>query len=122
MKGLCDRTQDPVFCGARANYDRYLVTKPELAVVTKRLRGGRTGALKFALSKISRVGVRVTKADGTPVLVRSVGVLGYGRRSILWKAPRAKGVYTVTLSADDLAGNPGSTAGQVEVLAPRKKR
>ena len=122
MKGLCDRTQDPVFCGARANYDRYLVTKPALAVVTRRLRGGRTDALKFSLSKISRVGVRVTKADGTPVLVRSVGVLGYGRRSILWTAPRHSGAYTITVSAVDLAGNAGSAAGSIDVLRAKKKK
>src|SRR3954453_624784 len=122
MKGLCGRTQDPVFCSARANYDRYLVEPPRLALLTKRLRGGRTGALTFSLSKISRIGVRVTRGDGVPVLVRQVGVLGYGRRSILWKAPRAKGIYTVTLTAVDLAGNAGSAAGPVEVLKPAKKR
>src|SRR4051812_22387410 len=121
MKGLCDRTQDPAFCGARANYDRYLVTKPALAVVTKRLRGGRTGALRFSLSKISRVGVRVTKADGAAVLVRSLGVLGYGRRFILWKPPRHSGAYTITLSAVDLAGNTGSAAAPIEVLRAKKR-
>jgi hypothetical protein len=121
MKGLCDRTQDPVFCGARDSYDRYLVTKPQIAVVSKRLRGGQTGSLKLSLSKISRVGVRVTRADGSPVLVRQVGVLGYGRRSILWKPPRHSGAYTVTLTAVDLAGNAGSAAGPLEVLRAKKK-
>jgi hypothetical protein len=122
MKGLCDRTQDGVFCGAEANYDRYLVEEPRLAVVSKRIRGGQTGALTFTLSKISRVGVRVTKPDGTPVLVRQVGVFGYGRRSIAWIPPRHSCACTVTLTAVDLAGNSGSAAGPIEVLRAKKKR
>ena len=122
MKGLCDRTQDAVFCGAEANYDRYLVEKPRLAVVSTRIRGGQAGPLKFTLSKISRVGVRVTNADGTPVLVRQVGVLGFGRRSILWTPPRHSCACTVTLSAVDLAGNTGSAIGPIEVLRAKKKR
>lgn len=122
MKGLCDRTQDTVFCGAEANYDRYLVEKPRLAVVSTRIRGGQAGPLKFTLSKISRVGVRVTNTDGTPVLVRQVGVLGFGRRSILWTPPRHSCACTVTLSAVDLAGNTGSAIGPIEVLRAKKKR
>jgi hypothetical protein len=122
MKGLCDRTQDAVFCGAKANYDRYLVEKPRLAVVSKRIRGGETGALKFTLSKISRVSVRVTRADGPALLVRQVGVFGYGRRSISWAPPRHSCACTVTLTAVDLAGNTGSITGPIEVLKAKKKR
>ena len=121
MKGLCARTKDQVFCGARANYDRYLRQKPVLQLVSKRIRGGQSGPLKFALSKISRVGVRVTRADGEAALVRQVGVLGYGRRSILWTPPRHSGSYTVTLTAVDLAGNTGSVSGPLQVLRAHKK-
>jgi hypothetical protein len=122
MKGLCDRTEDAVFCGAEANYDRYLVEKPSLAVVSKRIRGGQAGALRFTLSKVSRVGVRVTKADGTALLVRQAGVFGYGRRSIAWTPPRHSCACTVTLTAFDLAGNTGSATGPIEVLRAKKKR
>jgi D-glucuronyl C5-epimerase C-terminus len=122
MRGLCDRTQDPVFCSAREHYDTYLVTKPQLQLLTTRVRGGTTGALKFRLSKISRIGVRVTRADGTAVLVRQAGVLGYGRRAIAWSVPRRKGIYTVALTAVDLAGNAQSISGPVEVLKPKQKR
>jgi hypothetical protein len=122
MKGLCDRTEDAVFCDAKANYDRYLVEKPVLGVVSKRIRGGQTGALKFTLSKISRVGVRVTKADGTALLVRQAGIFGYGRRSITWTPPRHSCACTVTLTAVDLAGNTGSTTGPLQVLRAKKKK
>jgi hypothetical protein len=122
MGGLCNRTQDPVFCDAEQHYDTYLVQKPQLALLTTRVRGATTAGLKFRLSKISRIGVRVTRADGTAVLVRQVGVLGYGKRGITWQVPRRKGVYTVALTAVDLAGNTQSISGPVEVLKPKKKR
>jgi D-glucuronyl C5-epimerase C-terminus len=122
MGGLCTRTQNPVFCGAVQSYDRYLVEKPRLALLTTRVRGGTDAALRFSLSKISRIGVRITRADSAPVLVRQAGVLPYGRRTVTWSAPRRKGVYTVTLTAVDLAGNAQSVAGPVEVLKPKKKR
>src|SRR5262249_2691717 len=51
MKGLCTRTKNQVFCGARANYDRYLHEKPVLQLVSKRIRGGQSGPVKFRLSK-----------------------------------------------------------------------
>jgi hypothetical protein len=54
--------------------------------------------------------------------VRPVGVLPYGRRTITWSAPRRTGVYSVTLTAVDLAGNVQSVAGPVEVLKPKKKK
>jgi hypothetical protein len=36
--------------------------------------------------------------------------------------PRRRGIYTVTLAARDLAGNPATASGDVEVLKPRKKK
>jgi hypothetical protein len=64
----------------------------------------------------------VTKDDGTPLLVRQVGVFGYGRRSISWAPPRHSCACTVTLTAVDLAGNTGSATGPIEVLRAKKKR
>ena len=37
-------------------------------------------------------------------------------------ARRRAGDYTVTLAARDLAGNPATATGDVEVLKPRKKK
>src|SRR4051794_12217574 len=122
MRGLCGRTDDQVFCDAVEHYDRYLVEKPALALLTTRVRGRTLATLRLKLSKISRIGVRITRADGKPVLVRQVGVLPYGRRSIAWSAPRRKGIYTVALTAVDLAGNTQSVSGPVEVLKPKKRR
>ena len=122
MTGLCARTDDAVFCDARDDFDRYLTEKPDLALLTRRVRGGASGALRFSLSKISRVSVRVTRADGTPVLARTGVLLGYGRRAFAWLAPRRKGVYSVALTAVDVAGNTQAISGSVQVLKPKKRR
>ena len=53
---------------------------------------------------------------------RYVGALTYGRHTLGWEVPRKKGGYTVSLAVRDLAGNPASVSGDVEVLPPRKKR
>ena len=50
------------------------------------------------------------------------GVIGRGTRSVTWTVPRRPGVYTVALAATDLAGNPGTATGTVEVLKPKRAR
>jgi hypothetical protein len=120
LSSLCQRTATPVYCDTKANFDRYLTEKPGLELLTRRLRGGRRGSVRFALSKISRVGVRIALGD-RPVLVRQLGTLGRGRRAIAWTAPRRAGLYAVALTAVDLAGNTQTVSGQIEVLKPRRR-
>ena len=122
LTGLCDRTQEPVYCDAELHFTTYLEVPPELAVRTTRLRGGKAGTLKFSLSKISRTTVRVTAPDGESVLSVAAGTVGRGTRTIAWTPPRKAGIYTVRVDATDLAGNAGSAEGQVEVLKPRKRK
>lgn len=118
LRSLCTRTREPVYCDTARSFRLYLGEAPLLVLATRRLRGGRTGRLRFELSKISSVALRITR--GERVLVdRAAGVLGYGTRTMGWAVPRRAGAYTVTLSARDLAGNSGTTTATVEVVAPR---
>jgi len=43
------------------------------------------------------------------------GTLAHGTKSLRWRTPKRTGDYTVTVSATDLAGNPGSASGPVTV-------
>ncbi len=122
LASLCDRTLAAVYCGAEANFTTYLTVPPALTLRTLRVRGGERRALTFSLSKISRVTVRVTAPDGRAALVTDAGVIGRGTRSVTWAVPRRPGVYTVALAATDLAGNPGTATGTVEVLKPKRAR
>jgi hypothetical protein len=90
-----------------------------VSLVSKRLRGGQQGTLKFRLSKISRVTLRVRRGSRT-VLYRSA-ILGYGLKRELFLVPRAAGTYSVSIAATDLAGNAASATGTLLVLAPRKR-
>ena len=87
---------------------------------TTELRGGRYGRISLDLSKISLVTLRIER-DGKLVHTRYVGPLAHGQRSLGWAVPRRAGVYTVELTALDLAGNPGSAEAPIDVLPPPKK-
>jgi hypothetical protein len=64
LTSLCDRTAEPVYCTAESHFTDYLTTPPEIDVRTARLRGGKRGAVRFSLSKISSATVRVTAPNG----------------------------------------------------------
>jgi hypothetical protein len=122
LTNLCSRTAEPVYCTAESHFTTYLTTPPELTLITERLRGGATRTLRFSLSKISRATVTVTAPDGDRVLSVAAGVIGRGKRSVAWKVPRKAGTYTLRVDATDLAGNPASVEGPVEVLKPRRRK
>ncbi len=113
LESLCDRFPEDVYCDAERNFTRYLDEAPEVRLQTRRLRAGRTAALRFRLSKISTVWVRVTRGD-TVVLSRSA-LLSYGRKAQQLTVPRRRGTYDVTFVATDLAGNRGVLETTVDV-------
>ena len=118
LQNLCERTGTPVYCETGARFDQYLHEAPVLEIVSSRVRGGRPVALRFRVSKISRVSVRVERGDR--VVAAWSSVLGGGQRSFTWSAPKRRGDYEVHVSATDLAGNSSSVKDVVEVLKPRK--
>jgi hypothetical protein len=121
LGNLCERTGDGLYCDGRTRFAGYLTQPPELRVTTPRLRAGRSGEVRFRLSKRSAVSVSLSRG-GRVVLQRSLGTLPYGRRSIAVTPPRGAGDYTVALSAVDMAGNPGATSADVQVLPARRAR
>jgi hypothetical protein len=122
LTNLCDRTAESVYCTAETHFTEYLTTPPAIRLRTKRVRGGKRAALRFRLSKISSATVRVTAPDGRTVLSLALGTVGRGTRSAEWKAPRRAGDYLVQVDATDLAGNPASVEGPVEVLPPKRRK
>jgi hypothetical protein len=121
LESLCNRTADPVFCGAEEHFTLYLSQPPVVTLTTTELRGGKYGRIRLTLSKISNVSLRITRGSKL-VHSRYVGTLARGKHSLGWQVPRKRGGYEVELDVRDLAGNPASTAGEVEVLKPLKKK
>ena len=106
---LCARTAAVEYCGAAQHFTAYLAIPPAVQVLPRTLRPNRVGKLRFTLSKISRVTVTVS---GRTVFS---GTLARGTKSLRWRAPKRTGDYAVTVSATDLAGNPGGASGTVTV-------
>jgi hypothetical protein len=118
LSGLCQRTGDPVFCTATAHFTDYLTIPPTLQVLPTQLRAGAIGRLRFRLSKISRVSVRLLR--GTRVVQSAtLGTYYRGTKRIRWRAPRRPGAYQLQVLATDLAGNDGSASGVVPVTRRR---
>ena len=86
-----------------------------MKLASRRLRSGTYGKLKMSLDKISGVTLRITRGEKL-VHTRYVGSLSRGAHTLGWQVPRRRGLYTVTLAVRDLAGNPGTATGDVEVL------
>jgi len=121
LNSLCTRTKDLLYCGTRDNLTRYTETAPVLELATTRLRGGTYAKIHMAIDKLSSVTLRITR-EGTVVHARSVGSLARGPHTLGWQVPRKAGAYEVELIARDMAGNPGSVSGPLEVLKPKKKK
>jgi hypothetical protein len=119
---LCDRLGTPVYCDTAQSFTDQLTQPPTVAPLTRRIRGGKPAQLKFQLSKISRVGVTVIDARRRTVFSTSA-VAGHGDRFFTWtKTPAKAGLYTLRVSATDLAGNRAPLAeGPLRVLKPARK-
>jgi hypothetical protein len=114
LQQLCTRTQAPVYCTTAQHFQAYETTPPALTqlTTTSRNRGG--FALRFRLSKISRVGVTVTNDADRTVFATSAS-FGYGVHSFTIPRIKKAGTYGVVLAATDLAGNFARITGDLQI-------
>jgi hypothetical protein len=121
LANLCKRTKTEVYCTTADRFVAYKSQPPVVEVRPRTLRGGRAGRVRFTLSKISNVTLRIRRA-GRLVEERPFGAVGYGKRSFGWDVPRRAGHYSVALTVRDLAGNPAAATATVKVLKPKRKK
>jgi hypothetical protein len=114
LQQLCTRTQAPVYCTTAQHFQAYLTTPPTLTQLTTRARNRGAFALRFRLSKISRVGVTVTNSADRTVFATSAS-FGYGSRSVTVPRIKQAGAYGVVLTATDLAGNFARITGNLQI-------
>ena len=99
LKGLCDRTQDRVYCTYSTRFTNYMHEHEKLRYVGPRsARARRAVPLTFRLSKISCVTVTVKR--GASTVFSSRVLQPYGTRSFTF-VPRSAGTYTVEFTAYD---------------------
>jgi D-glucuronyl C5-epimerase C-terminus len=113
LQQLCARTAAPVYCTTAQHFQADLTTPPALALLTGRARLHKATRLRFRLSKTSRVGI-VVLAGNTTILSTSA-TFGHGVGSFAIPSPKRTGIYTVRLSATDLAGNFNQILGTLSV-------
>ncbi|HEY2201979.1 MAG TPA: D-glucuronyl C5-epimerase family protein [Solirubrobacteraceae bacterium] len=107
---------DAIYCTTAQRFTADLHTPPAIALLTSTLRGGTRGGVQISLSKVSNVGLTIRR--GGNVVWTNRATLEHGKPRLLWTAPKNKpGVYSITLTATDLAGNSASAAGTVTVTS-----
>ena len=121
LRSMCTRTDDPVYCDTELRFAQYELEQPVVSLATTTLRGGTLGKFKVRLSKISRVGLKFSRA-GKVAYVKPAVVVGHGTPTLSVTVPRKAGVYDVAVTAVDLAGNVGTAEGTIDVLKPKKRK
>ncbi len=119
LQNLCKRVAQPVYCDTAARFKADEQEPPTVTASTRRIRTGRRARISFGLDKISRVGMTIRTRAGAVVFATSA-VVGRGSHWYGWSRPAKPGLYTVTLTATDLAGNRGEPAqGNLRILKAR---
>ena len=113
LGNLCRRTDVRTYCAAQRRFARYEREPPRIHLSrTGRLRAQRGTALRFSLSKLASVRVRVTSAAGVTV-ARTMDV-PRGTYTVPWTPPR-RGRYRVRIQAKGPSGPLGVHAATVRV-------
>jgi hypothetical protein len=119
LRNLCDRSETDVYCETAAGFTGYLKEPPRLRLLTRRLRVRRDALVRFEVSKVSRVGMTIRRTGAT--VLSTSGSVSRGAHSYGWKVPSTPGVYELTLTGTDLAGNFARTTAAITVLGRRPR-
>ena len=118
LASLCERTRASAYCGRAKRFDRYLHERTRVGFGgVGGVRVGGVASIRFRLSKLSCVTVRVRRG-GKLVHVRKV-VMPRGPRGLTYAPPRA-GRYRVQVQAVDLL-NHYTRVERPLVVRPRKR-
>jgi hypothetical protein len=120
LGNLCGRTSAPEYCSAHERFARYEREPPEIAIA--RLRGPRAHRplrVRFALSKLSDVVVRVWSRRGTSLRLELS--LPHGDHAFTWVPPR-RGTFRLRIDARGPSGAPGAEQRTLRVVRPRPPR
>ncbi len=119
LRSLCDRTEAAAYCGRAKTFDRYLHERTRVGFDGVRaVRLGADATVRFTLSKLSCVTLRVRRGDKL-VHVRTL-VLPRGLRALAYHPPRS-GRYTVQVQAVDLL-NHYTRVERPLTVKPRRRR
>jgi hypothetical protein len=113
LGNLCRRTDTSTYCAAHRRFARYEREPPRIRLAQlTRLRAERGTSLRFTLSKLSSVRVRVSGSRGVS-MTREMSV-SRGTYTVPWTPPR-RGRYRVLIAAKGPSGPTGVRSETVSV-------
>jgi hypothetical protein len=121
LAGLCDRTGAKAYCRVSQRFSRY--EREPTRIGLDRLKGtrwDRPRRVRFTLSKVSSVKVRVWGTRGMSVS-RDFAKLPRGTHSFAWRPP-GRGRYRVRIEAKGPSGPVGVEQRTVRVTTPAKPK
>jgi hypothetical protein len=119
LGGLCDRVHAQVYCRTYASFKRYEREPTRIGIPPLyKLEADHATTVRFSLSKVSSVNVRVWGKRGTS-LSRSYE-LPRGGHAFTWVPPR-RGTYKVRIEAQGPSGPVGVSSRVLKVKLPRPK-
>jgi D-glucuronyl C5-epimerase C-terminus len=105
LQNLCKRTHEPVYCRTAARFVHYEREPPRIGIAAlPTLRPHRTAVVRFSLSKVSSVTVRVWGAHGVSLARRLR--LPHGGHAVDWTPP-AGGRFRLWIAARGPSGPVG---------------
>lgn len=117
LESMCKRRLGQVYCEYAKRYRGYQVDPPELTWKGPALAAeGEPAAIRFDVSKLSAVEVRVTRPSGKVVFSR-LATFRRGSGSFTW-IPRGPGLFSVEVAAKELRtglGKRDRDGGEIEV-------
>jgi hypothetical protein len=118
LRGLCRRTKVAVYCTTGARFARYVREPPRVQIARVRgARARRASAIRFSLSKVSRVRVLVWGRRG--IELRRSLLLARGVHSLSW-VPPVRGRHRLQIVATGPAGTRAVVKRTLRALpAPR---
>jgi hypothetical protein len=119
LQGLCDRVKKRVYCSAGKRFERYEREPTKIRIARLRgVRADRATTLRFTISKISTVKVRLSGKRGMS-LSRDLQ-LTRGSHTLTWRPP-GRGRYTLRIEAQGPSGPKGVTTRHIRITLPKPK-
>jgi D-glucuronyl C5-epimerase C-terminus len=116
---MCQRTLRRIYCDARDRFARYEREPTRIAIAPPRkLRARHLTTVRFSISKISSVSVRVWNKNRL-TFTRDLE-LAHGAHSVLW-APPSRGRFQIRITAQGPSGPVGVKTRDVRVVLPKPK-
>jgi len=119
LSNLCERVRKRTYCAAGERFKRYEREPTKIALRRLgKVRWDRASTLRFSISKISTVKVRIWGTRGMS-LSRDIR-MARGARTLSWRPP-GRGRYTLRITAQGPSGPLGVEQRAIRVTLPKPK-